>query len=519
MSIEEFRGGPSLEAARELVAEHAREVLAWVLPQWNELSSDDRDRFARTVPTAIGRGTFLDISEVSQGDRTHAVARYDIDDREMTLIPGGEVTLGWERAPLDSLQDTWEQVRAQVDRPHGIQVVLSALEGSDIKELPFAPKQLHGWLDGKLSAHRKVTLAPYLIETAAAQVPWSEIDTSEHDAIYALDAWLRTKGLRLAMPDEWEHAASGGSRGLFRWGDYWPNDVDTYCVTEGEAFEPNAFGLRLSIDPYWPEVVSDGGQMRGGDGGEMVCGGAPAFATWVTQMPGFIYDLRYLDYRDICLQQSLYRAVIGIVEDDPELVEWTPPDPRHDVRAASTLVGRLCQRFDGLRARPGRELERLQAEIPELREIAESQANEQVLTSISALMRKAGLDDEAVAIARRAVEMDRNIASLATLGLALRCAGRIDEAIEAFVAAQAAQPANPNPFLDIADMLAEAERSDEAIGWYEKAIEVDSQNLYAIVTLAYWKATKGDAESKRVLEAHIDAHPRDQYVRSLLEKL
>lgn len=518
MSIEDFRTAPSLASARTLVDEHAREVLAWALPRWSDLSPEDRERFARAVPTAIGRGTFLEIVEMSQGDLTHAVARYDVDAREMVLIPGGEVTLGWERAPLDSLQETWEQVRAQVDRPHGIQVVLSALEGSETEQLPFAPKQLHAWLDEKLSAHRTVTLAPYLIEAVAAQVPWSDIDASQHDEIWALDASLRAKGQRLATPDEWEHAASGGSRALFRWGNYWPNDVDTYCATEGEAFRPNAFGLTISVDPYWPEVVSDGGQMRGGDGGEMVCGGAPAFASWLTQMPGFIYDLRYLDYRDICLQQSLYRAVIGIVEPDVELVEWQAPDPRTDLRAAQMMLGRLAQRYGGLRARPG-EIDGLRQQIPLVREIGEAHDEPQILVVVSDLLRRAQLDDEAVAVARRAVELERHIATFGTLGLALRCAGKIDEAVGAFEEAHGLQPSNPNPLLDIADMLAEVDRVEEAIGWYDKALEVDASNVYAVVTVAYWKATRGDGEAKKVLEAHIDKHPRDQYVRSLLEKL
>lgn len=518
MSLDAFRNSPTLELARALVGHHPREVLAWVLPQWSELGSEDQDGFARAVPDAIGRGTFLEIEEHSQGDRTCAVARYDVDDREMVLIAGGTVTLGWERAPLDSLQDTWDQVRAQVDRPHGIQVMLSALDGSQTPELPLPPKELHAWLDAKLSAHRTVSIAPFLIETSPAQVPWDQVNGDENE-VFCLDRWLRSKGTRLATPDEWEYAASGGSRGLFRWGDYWPHDVDTYCVTEGEAFKPNAFGLRLNIDPYWPEVVSDGGQMRAGDGGEMVCGGAPPFATWLTQMPGFVYDLRYLDYREICLQQALYRAVIDIVEPPPELEEWVAPRPEEDLRAARMLVGRLCQEYDGLRARPGPELERLKKRIPEIRALAQAHENEPVLTSCAALFRKAGFDEEAIAVARRAVSIDRNIVSLATLGFALRCAGHIDEALQALVDAQAEQPKNPNPFLDIGDMLAEAERIDEAIGYYEKALEIAPDDPYAAPTVLYYKALQGDAQAKTGLDAHIEKHPRDQYARSLMEKL
>lgn len=518
MSLDAFRNSPTLELARALVDEHPRTVLSWALPQWSELNEADQERFGRAVPDAIGRGTFLELEQHTQGDLTHAVARFDVDDREMVLIPGGTITLGWERAPIDSLQDSWEQVRAQVDRPHGIQVMLSALDGSQAPEPPLAPKELHNWLDAKLSAHRTVTIAPFLIETAPAHVPWDQLK-GDGDEVLRLDRWLRSRGSRLATPDEWEYAASGGSRALFRWGDYWPHDVDTYCVTEGEAFKPNAFGLRLNIDPYWPEVVSDGGQMRAGDGGEMVCGGAPPFATWLTQMPGFIYDLRYLDYRDICLQQSLYRAVIDIVEDPPALVEWVAPSPQNDLRAAATLVGRLCQEYDGLRARPGRELERLKKRIPEIRAIAQAHEDEPVLTSCSALFRKAGFDVEAVELARRAVSIDRNIVSLATLGFALRCAGEIDEAVQAFVQAQAEQPRNPNPFLDAGDMLAEAKRVDEAISYYEKALQIAPGDPYAVPTVLYYKALQGDAKAKSELDAHIETHPRDQYARSLMEKL
>ena len=96
-----------------------------------------------------------------------------------------------------------------------------------------------------------------------------------------LPAVLAERGLRVPTSDEWEHACGAGADTLFRWGDDCPLDRVPYGDRTGPHNEPNAFGLRIAHDTYSTELTSDTGEVRGGDGGESVCGGYGHLLAWL----------------------------------------------------------------------------------------------------------------------------------------------------------------------------------------------------------------------------------------------
>lgn len=123
---------------------------------------------------------------------------------------------------------------------------------------------------------------------------------------------LAKQGMRLPTCDEWEHACGAGARTLFRWGDQTPDDYypsDT-CAEDRELKrawalslgklryeEPppgwtlhsqlNLFGLRIAMDPYQWDLVSDEPWRLGGDGGVATCGGHGFFLGWLPLATAF----------------------------------------------------------------------------------------------------------------------------------------------------------------------------------------------------------------------------------------
>jgi hypothetical protein len=89
-------------------------------------------------------------------------------------------------------------------------------------------------------------------------------------------AGLAAAGRRLLTPDEWEYACGLGRGTLFAWGDRMPAPGDEETPT----------GLRLG-DLYWPELTSVRAEVRGGDFGELGCGGETEFHHSLLRSPAF----------------------------------------------------------------------------------------------------------------------------------------------------------------------------------------------------------------------------------------
>ncbi|MGE0713298.1 MAG: hypothetical protein AB7N76_35700 [Planctomycetota bacterium] len=214
------------------------QALAWLcdLSRWDGLGREAKRELGAVLAQALDL-PFDRVQAFAQGDQRHEVLVFaspfpppspgeeSPPPLEWSLIPGGEVELGWAG-----------DLRAGLNlEPHAL--------------LPdFAGVQL--------APERRGRLRPFLIERTPP-------DPVEPEASHAdLVAALAAQGRRLPTPDEWEHACSGGSRALFRWGPRAPRGL---FDPEHDLQAPNAFGLELPVffRPR-PELTTEPGLLRGG---------------------------------------------------------------------------------------------------------------------------------------------------------------------------------------------------------------------------------------------------------------
>ncbi|GAB3906674.1 hypothetical protein GCM10029964_103740 [Kibdelosporangium lantanae] len=189
------------------------------------------------------------------------IALFRRADRLFSLVPGGEVTVGYTGADF---RPTPEQAE-------------SYAESAEEYGLPSIQEHV----DAMTSPRRRVRV-PTLLVAVDAVDPMRDRRTDYASEVEALAA----EGMRLPTPDEWEWACGGGADTLFRWGDDCPSD--RYPLDgPGPHDAANRFGLRIGQDPYHDERTSDPGVICGGDGGGMVCGGAGYFLGWLTLATSF----------------------------------------------------------------------------------------------------------------------------------------------------------------------------------------------------------------------------------------
>jgi len=124
-----------------------------------------------------------------------------------------------------------------------------------------------------------------------------------------LAALLAKQGFRFPTSDEWELACGAASPALFRWGDHvpcdrYPTDLSPeeakwrrqWALSRGELEEPaegfvsdwdfhlrpSAWGVYIASNPYHCELLAESNLTRGGDGGQLICGGVGFFLGWLT---------------------------------------------------------------------------------------------------------------------------------------------------------------------------------------------------------------------------------------------
>jgi hypothetical protein len=226
------------------------------LAEWDRLSKAEVERLA--VDLLVPGFTLLRVTECAQGDADRFVAFFQHrDGAEFTLLPGGKLVLGLEQPPkLDAAgEESWAESVTGYGFPAFDEYVKEVM-------LP----------------ERTVTLAPLLVETVARGVN-KVIDEYDHEGLLTA---LKRDAFRLLTSDEWEHACAAGTRTLWRWGNASPTDEEPYGnVRFPELRKPNGFGLSIAQNPYSWEYVMEPQRMRGGDGGEAVCGGYGHVAAWL----------------------------------------------------------------------------------------------------------------------------------------------------------------------------------------------------------------------------------------------
>ena len=223
------------------------------LTRWRSLDLPAARRLAqRAAGQAGGQVTAMETVE-HLGAPLHRV-RIARQGREFSLIPGGEVTLGFD-------PDGWRS-------PPG----LEADYAESVEQGYGSAPGLRAHLAQVLSPRRSVTVPTVLMAVEAWKLTAPPDETPD---------LLAAEGLRMPSSDEWEHACGAGADTLFRWGDACPLDRVPYGDDSGPHQQPNAFGLRIAHDTYDAELTSDPGAVHGGDGGESVCGGYGTVLAWL----------------------------------------------------------------------------------------------------------------------------------------------------------------------------------------------------------------------------------------------
>ncbi|MFE7763714.1 hypothetical protein [Streptomyces sp. NPDC057438] len=252
-------GAPDASASSGAAADRAAflsgdtPLAALTLAQWRSFEAAVARRVAGAAAGLVG-GRLVGVEAVEHlGGPSHR-ARIEWDGQEFALIPGGRVTLGFD---AEAWRPTAEQAADYAaSREQGF------ADGADLRE----------HLARVLSPRRTVVLPAVLMAVEAEQLTEAPAD---------MPAVLAERGLRMPTSDEWEHACGAGAGTLFRWGDDCPLDRIPYGDLTGPHNEPNAFGLRIAHDTYTVELTGDTTQVRGGDGGESVCGGYGNLLAWL----------------------------------------------------------------------------------------------------------------------------------------------------------------------------------------------------------------------------------------------
>lgn len=263
------------------------------LVRWDPLTEPECLVIAREL--AVPGFAFDRLVRCAQGDAARWVAVFrHHTGAEFALVPGGDVTVGYDVARAIALdaeaQASWDDSVTELGMP------------------AFAT-----YLSEVLQPMRQVTVAPVLIEITARAIdaaigePDDDDDRYTHERVVAA---LAADGFRLLTADEWEHACSGGTRTLWRWGDTCPVECEPYGqVPFEELRRANAFGLEIAQNPYDWEYIDDPDEMRGGDGGEALCGGYGTVVAWLSLASSYRWPM--FD-EDSYLDEGFVRRVISV---------------------------------------------------------------------------------------------------------------------------------------------------------------------------------------------------------------
>src|SRR5262245_12548667 len=128
------------------------------------------------------------------------------------------------------------------------------------------------------------------------------------------------------------------------------------------------------------------------------------------------------------------------------------------------------------------------------------------------LLRKAGLFDEAAAVARRTLEQSPDWHSTTSLGLVLREKGDCEGAEDAFRQALELDPSDYTAALEAGDLVFNRQEWQRAIDWYQIALGKEAGQPWAIASVLYcrWKLSGDDQLLKLLYDLAEKENPRAQ---------
>lgn len=474
------------------------------LPAWDSLTETEAEAVALEVERRVSGARFVGLEEHAMADQRRHVAVFEVGGVEMVLVPGALRELGFRTEMLEeSAGEAW---RASFqEEGHLPQQVVG---GPDVGRAP--PEDMLHYMKQSLSPRRHVSIAPLLVERALSE---QEIDSkSDTDPHVARAQQVVAGGFRLLTADEWEHACSGGTDAMFRWGSAWPVDTDVY---EGGRFKdhekPNAFGLSYRTSPYQGEMVDDPEEIHHGDGGQLVCGESGPIA-WITFSPWYRYRLRVADDRETWFEDTQPRRARSIFPRPGETVVrmYRPPTIFDSAQVAREQLREAIGKAPGLVVDED-EQEWLRNEFPELERVLETHSdNAEVLHLGATIQRKLALFDAALTTAQRAVAINPGWSELAVLASVHRVRGEVDAAIAKYEEAARADPTDGAVLADAADTLLACERLDEAADCLERALAREPQFGYARAMLPYVRfRASGDRRHMEELRAYARAEGKD----------
>lgn len=206
-------------------------------------------------------------------------------------------------------------------------------------------------------------------------------------------------------------------------------------------------------------------------------------------------------------------------------IVWANAWVKHPGAAASipparllTLLGGAMQHFPGVVVPPDDQA-LLQPYLEFVDAIAAGKPEDGDLLSMRAtLLRKMGRVKEAAPVAERAYELKPSWLTAIAHAMSLRAIDDIDGAVKAYLRAASHESSDVSAYLDIGDVLCEAGRAAEGVGYYQKVVDREHRHPWAWPSLCYWrfKLTK-DAAWRDRLVAYAQTNPENERAVSLAD--
>jgi tetratricopeptide (TPR) repeat protein len=142
-----------------------------------------------------------------------------------------------------------------------------------------------------------------------------------------------------------------------------------------------------------------------------------------------------------------------------------------------------------------------------------------LLGAASAVGRRLGAFDEAVAWGEQAVAVESSMMTEIWLGYAYRAADRPEDAIGAWRRALEHDPMNLSIYADVANLLADMGRMDDAIAWAEQALAIDPDYDCAVHTAQSLRYRRDrDVDHLVALADFMREHPQESHEHNDLEQ-